>query len=66
MPNPKRRHSKSQTNKRKKSVGFNLTGLSLCPHCKETKLSHHICPHCGYYGDKPVLIKKEKKKEKKK
>lgn len=23
-----------------------------CPHCKEKKINHRICPNCGYYGDR--------------
>ncbi|MCK4245016.1 MAG: 50S ribosomal protein L32 [Candidatus Omnitrophica bacterium] len=64
MPNPKRRHSKSRRDERRKSIRYELSGLSLCPHCKGIRFSHRICPHCGYYGEKPVLIKKEKKKKK--
>ncbi|HCG76375.1 MAG: 50S ribosomal protein L32 [bacterium (Candidatus Ratteibacteria) CG_4_10_14_3_um_filter_41_18] len=64
MPNPKRRHSKSRGGKRRGSVHCKLSGLSPCPHCKQLRLSHHVCPHCGYYGEKPILIKREKKKEK--
>ena len=30
-------------------------GLSLCPNCHEPKLSHRVCPQCGYYKGKPVV-----------
>jgi large subunit ribosomal protein L32 len=34
--------------------------LSVCPNCREMKLPHRACPHCGYYrGRQVVEIKKE-------
>ena len=43
-----------------------VPGFSVCPQCKKLKLPHRICPHCGYYNGKPVVIMKEKSKEEKK
>ena len=37
-----------------------------CPQCGKLKLSHRICPFCGYYKKKAcvtILTKEEKKKE---
>ena len=28
---------------------------SVCPNCLEAKLSHRVCPHCGYYKGKQVI-----------
>jgi len=30
-----------------------------CPRCGEAKLSHRICPSCGYYRDRLVIEKQE-------
>ena len=49
MPNPKRRHSKTRTAKRRTHDALKAAGLSECPHCHEPKLQHRICPNCGYY-----------------
>lgn len=54
MPQPKRRHSHSRKNKRRTHDSLSVAGLSVCPHCKEPKQPHRICPHCGYYGDRQV------------
>jgi large subunit ribosomal protein L32 len=27
----------------------------VCPQCRESKLPHRICPHCGYYKGREVL-----------
>lgn len=65
MAHPKRRHSKSRRDKRRTHDGLSAPKLSICPHCKQLKLPHRICPLCGYYKGKKVLeIKPKKKKEK--
>jgi large subunit ribosomal protein L32 len=61
MPNPKRKHSRSRRDKRR-SANSKLfsVNLSTCPHCKKIRLPHRVCPFCGYYNGKPVIIIKEK------
>ena len=29
--------------------------LVSCPQCHELKVSHKVCPKCGYYDGKPVV-----------
>jgi large subunit ribosomal protein L32 len=55
MPNPKRRHSKARTGKRRAHDHLTTPGLATCPNCQEPKLSHRVCPRCGYYKGKPVV-----------
>ena len=33
------------------------------PNCGELKLSHHICPSCGYYSKKEIFVFKEAQDE---
>ena len=66
MANPKRRHSKARQAKRRANWKISCVNLSLCPQCKMSKLPHRICPHCGYYKGKPVLLMEEKDKGKEK
>ncbi|PYQ95046.1 MAG: 50S ribosomal protein L32 [Acidobacteria bacterium] len=49
MPNPKRRHSKTRTAKRRTHDALKPAGLSECPQCHEAKLPHRVCANCGYY-----------------
>jgi large subunit ribosomal protein L32 len=28
---------------------------SACPHCRQPKLPHRICPNCGYYAGRQVV-----------
>jgi large subunit ribosomal protein L32 len=60
MPNPKRRHSRSRTRKRRSTYKIGDISMSVCPQCKSVKLPHRVCPNCGYYGNKQVIIKEEK------
>ena len=54
MPNPKRRHSKTRTAKRRTHDALPQVGRSLCPQCQEAKLPHVVCPNCGYYKGRQV------------
>jgi large subunit ribosomal protein L32 len=49
MPNPKRRHSKTRTAKRRTHDALKPVGTSTCPQCQEAKLPHTVCRNCGYY-----------------
>ena len=34
-----------------------------CQNCGKAKLSHRVCPHCGYYKGKQVITIKSKSKD---
>jgi large subunit ribosomal protein L32 len=55
MPNPKRRHSKQRTAKRRSHDFLTPTGLSECPNCHERKLPHRVCKKCGIYKGREVV-----------
>jgi len=66
MPNPKRKHSKSRRDKRRSANSkMYLASFAVCPHCKKPRLPHRVCPHCGYYNGKPVVIIETKEDKKK-
>jgi len=54
MPNPKRRHSKTRTAKRRTHDALKATQSGECPQCHEPKLPHRVCLHCGYYRGRQV------------
>jgi large subunit ribosomal protein L32 len=54
MPNPKRRHSKTRTAKRRTHDTLKAAGYGECPHCHEPKLPHRVCSNCGYYKGRQV------------
>jgi len=48
-PLPKKKHAKSRTRTRKAAINFSLPKLVTCSNCKELKVPHRVCPHCGFY-----------------
>ncbi len=55
MPNPKRRHSKARTRKRRAHDALRQPQTSTCPNCQEPRMSHRVCPKCGYYKGREVV-----------
>ena len=55
MPNPKRRHSKARTSKRRAHDALQRPVLAECPNCHEPKLPHRACPHCGQYRGRDII-----------
>jgi large subunit ribosomal protein L32 len=54
MPNPKRRHSKTRTAKRRTHDALQASALGPCPQCKQLKPPHLVCSNCGYYRGRQV------------
>ena len=59
MPNPKRRHSKSRSRKRRTHDALDRVQLATCPNCGNKKLPHRVCSRCGFYGGRMVIKVKE-------
>ncbi|GMT42282.1 MAG: 50S ribosomal protein L32 [bacterium] len=59
MPVPKKKTSKSKRGMRRSHDSLQQPGLSTCPNCQEVKIPHHVCPHCGMYGDREVITIEE-------
>jgi large subunit ribosomal protein L32 len=57
----KRRKSKATTAQRRAQYlrSQKAPQTVLCPRCKEPKLPHRVCGHCGYYNDRQVIVVKE-------
>jgi large subunit ribosomal protein L32 len=54
MPNPKRRHSKTRTSKRRTHDTLKPIPTGECPQCHELKPPHVVCKNCGYYRGRQV------------
>ena len=67
MAHPKRKHSHSRSAKKRTHWKIKPPALGKCTECKKAKPMHMVCPFCGYYGGKEVLVieKKEKKNKNK-
>jgi large subunit ribosomal protein L32 len=57
MPNPKRRHSKSRSRKRRAHDALKFANLTACPNCGAKKLPHRVCADCGFYAGRTVIQK---------
>src|SRR5439155_122922 len=55
MPLPKRRHSVTRGRKRRTHYKLPPPTRSVCPQCREVKLPHRVCPHCGYYKGREIV-----------
>ena len=56
-----RRVSKTRRDKRRTHYKISVPGMVVCSNCGELKLSHRVCPVCGYYNGR--LVKEVKVKE---
>ena len=57
MAVPKRRMSKARKRSRRSQDSAPSMATQACPRCSSPKLSHRVCPTCGYYrGKKPVEV----------
>lgn len=64
MAVPKRKISKSKGRSRIANWKAGKVTLAECPQCHEMKVSHQICPNCGYYnGEQKVSHDDKKAKE---
>ena len=59
MANPKRRHSKARTSKRRAHDALKPGALGECPQCHEPKPPHQVCLQCGHYKGRQVKPLKE-------
>jgi len=55
MAVPKRKTSTSRRDKRRTHYKAVPVSVGLCPHCKEPKPPHIVCPKCGMYNGKKYL-----------
>lgn len=62
-PHPKRKHTKGRRNRRRSHDALSKPNLVACSNCGEMRLSHVVCPSCGYYAGKEVVAQKEKPKK---
>ena len=55
-----RRVSKTRKRKRRTHYKLEVPGMVVCSNCGELKLSHRVCPECGFYNGKQVKEIKQK------
>ena len=61
-PQPKRKHSKGRRDRRRAQDALTPLNLTTCPNCGQMRLPHVVCPKCGHYkGREVIVIEKDKK-----
>ena len=53
---PKRKTSKSKLRMRKASHKHKYPAAQKCPKCGAPRMPHRVCPSCGTYNGRQVLI----------
>ena len=56
MAVPKRKMSKARRDSRRANWKLTVPGLV---ECHEMKMPHRVCPECGYYNGKQVIVKEQ-------
>jgi large subunit ribosomal protein L32 len=57
MAVPKRRLSKRRTAQRNSHAALAIPERTKCGRCAYLRPPHRVCPNCGYYGDREVVVK---------
>lgn len=58
---PKKKVTKSRRGMRRSHHRLQPMALGPCPQCRQPRVAHRACPHCGMYQGRQVLeIKVEK------
>jgi large subunit ribosomal protein L32 len=59
---PKQRVSRRRQGNRRRHIYLTPPTLVECKHCRELKRSHHVCPNCGYYRGRQVIVIEERRR----
>jgi large subunit ribosomal protein L32 len=63
MIEPKKKVSKARKRRRFSANAYAKTPVLVeCSHCHAKKEAHRVCPVCGFYDGKQVVVKKEESK----
>jgi len=57
MANPKRKTSKSKRDMRRNNwfKKMKASEVTSCRNCGATKISHSVCPDCGFYNGRKIV-----------
>ena len=55
MAVPKKKVSKSRRGNRRSHDALTFRTIVECPNCGAEKLTHQVCPSCGFYNKKKII-----------
>lgn len=56
MAVPKQKQSHARTSKRRAQHKISAPGTQSCPQCHSPRLPHRVCPQCGSYAGRDVIV----------
>ena len=56
MAQPRSNHSRARRDKRRSHLALKTPNVIKCPNCAKPTQAHRVCPECGFYKDRQVLI----------
>ncbi|MCI0381532.1 MAG: 50S ribosomal protein L32 [Chlamydiae bacterium] len=59
MAVPRNRTSNAKKNSRRSHHAKKPCNVSSCSNCKQMRLSHRVCPKCGFYSGRSVVVADE-------
>ncbi|HET9660895.1 MAG TPA: 50S ribosomal protein L32 [Thermomicrobiales bacterium] len=57
---PKQRISRHRQGNRRRHIFLKSPELVICQTCRELHRAHHVCPNCGYYRNRQVIVIEER------
>lgn len=57
---PKQRISRHRRGNRRRHIFLTSPELVPCQTCRELHRAHHVCPNCGYYRSRQVIVIEER------
>ena len=56
MAVPKKRQSRTRRDKRRANHKAAVATVNECPRCHSPRLPHRVCPVCGTYAGRDVIV----------
>lgn len=53
---PKERVPKARRDRRRSHLALQRPTLAPCPRCRRPRRPHHVCPNCGTYDGREVVV----------
>jgi large subunit ribosomal protein L32 len=57
---PKQRISRHRQGNRRRHIFLTAPALVECTNCRELRRPHPVCPNCGYYRGRQVIVIEER------
>lgn len=58
-PLPKQKNSRTRRDQRRAHDALTAKNLVQCSNCGEMRLPHRVCPNCGHYKGREVIVIEE-------